>query len=157
MTWTYPTISESTKQFATTKLSTTDLNFAYFRNKSEWLYMTKTEGLESDKLNNIKSFALVLITKDFNPGKYSALGRVLSRCYSKTGNPVELVKLYLSVFTTGVCSTQENGTFVLKKFDNLNSDDFINIKGKFSWILYEFMDFLYELINFLYELIFCTN
>ncbi|KAG8034037.1 hypothetical protein G9C98_008518 [Cotesia typhae] len=36
--------------------------------------------------------------------------------YCKTGNPVEILKLYLSVFTNGSCTTEENGIY--------NSDDY---------------------------------
>lgn len=69
----------------------------------------------------MKQFALVLFAKDFNPQKYEVLSRVLSKMYCKTGKPTEILQLYLSVFTKGSCSTQENGTFVS---DDYNSHRF---------------------------------
>lgn len=38
--------------------------------------------------------------------------------YCKTGKPTEILQLYLSVFTKGSCSTQENGTFVSDDFSS---------------------------------------
>lgn len=135
MTWTYPTISEGNKSLILSKVSfNVNLNksepFTYCRNKDEWIYINFTDVfVETDKLNNsLKCFALVLVARDLNPEKYSTLGRILSKCYCKTGTPVELVKLYLSVYTTGSCSTQENGIFVLRDFDNMINNNGTKIK-----------------------------
>lgn len=132
MTWTYPTISDSNKTFLLKKVSASvnnPQNFTFLRNKSDWLYVTCTDTLDIAKLEKIKRFFLILIATDFNPDKYDTLGRILSKCYCRTGTPVELVKLYLSVYTTGACSTQENGTFVLREFDNGYGKKSIKIKG----------------------------
>lgn len=136
MTWTYPTISDGNKSLILSKVSfNVNLNksepFTYFRNKDEWIYINFTDVfVETDKLNSsLKCFALVLVAKDLNPEKYSTLGRLLSKCYCKTGTPVELVKLYLSVYTTGSCSTQENGVFVLRDFDNMINNNGTKVKG----------------------------
>ncbi|GLV44483.1 hypothetical protein CBL_10287 [Carabus blaptoides fortunei] len=121
MTWTYPTISDSNKFFLLKKLSASadkPLHFVFLRNKTDFLYVTCTDTFDIAKLARIKRFFLVLIATDFNPDKYETLGRILSKCYCRTDTPVELVKLYLSVYTTGACSTQENGTFVLREIDN---------------------------------------
>lgn len=132
ITWTYPTISDSNKTFLLKKVSASvnnPQNFTFLRNKSDWLYVTCTDTLDIAKLEKIKRFFLILIATDFNPDKYDTLGRILSKCYCRTGTPVELVKLYLSVYTTGACSTQENGTFVLREFDNGYGKKSIKIKG----------------------------
>lgn len=71
-----------------------------------------------DTCLQVKQFALVLFAKDCNPRKYEVLSRVLSKMYCKTGKPTEILQLYLSVFTKGSCSTQENGTFVSDDFNN---------------------------------------
>lgn len=126
--------------------------FVFSRHKYDWFYIHCSEVFDSDKLpkvsymlflkgnitiviyeynkntlklslEQVKQFALVLFAKDFNPRKYEVLSRVLSKMYCKTGKPTEILQLYLSVFTKGSCSTQENGTFVS---DNFNSHCFTN-------------------------------
>lgn len=79
--------------------------------------MVGYDNVNNDVLPDVREFYLVLIAKEFHPLKYEKLGRVLSKCYARTGSPVELVKPYLSVFTTGTCSSQENGTFVTAEYD----------------------------------------
>lgn len=60
---------------------------------------------------------MVLSTKDFNPLKYEALSKVLSRTYSKTGSPVKLLELYLSTFTKGNCYSSLYGPFVAEEYN----------------------------------------
>jgi len=76
----------------------------------------------------VKQFALVLFAKDFNPQKYEVLSRVLSKMYCKTGKSTEILQLYLSVFTKGSCSTQENGTFVSDDFNTHRFAASTNVK-----------------------------
>lgn len=131
MTWTYPTITDTNNKYLLNKIRKLQKsNFVFLRNKKSWIYVTNNDVSEADSnlSKSIKRFSLVIIANDCNPNKYEALGRILSRCYCKTGNPVELVKPYLSVYTTGACSTQENGAFLMKDFDN-NRNSSIKIKG----------------------------
>ncbi|XP_066589849.1 putative DENN domain-containing protein 10 B [Prorops nasuta] len=121
-TWSYPAISESQKTAVNRKCNL-DLEynipqvFISARLHPTWFYIHCSEVFDSDKLPRVKQFALVLFTKDFNPQKYEVLSRVLSKMYCKTGKPTEILQLYLSVFTKGSCSTQENGTFVSDDFN----------------------------------------
>lgn len=48
--------------------------------------------------------------------------------YCKTGKPTEILQLYLSVFTKGSCSTQENGTFVSDDFNGHKFSSNTNVK-----------------------------
>lgn len=121
-TWSYPSISESQKSVVTRKCNLESEHnslhvFVCSRHGSDWFYIHCSEVFDSDKLPKVKQFALVLFAKDFNPQKYEVLSRVLSKMYCKTGKPTEILQLYLSVFTKGSCSTQENGTFVSDDFN----------------------------------------
>ena len=64
----------------------------------------------------VTGFSVVLITKDFNPEKYSHLGRVLCQAYSRSGNPVSVLQSYLAVYTRGHCNGEDNGAFNLKDY-----------------------------------------
>ncbi|XP_076622843.1 DENN domain-containing protein 10 [Colletes latitarsis] len=122
-TWSYPIISELQKAVVMKKCNLESEHnspqvFVFSRQKHDWFYIHCSEVFDSDKLPKVKLFALVLFAKDFNPRKYEVLSRVLSKMYCKTGNPTEILQLYLSVFTKGSCSTQENGTFVSDDFNS---------------------------------------
>ncbi|KZC04816.1 PREDICTED: protein FAM45A-like [Dufourea novaeangliae] len=122
-TWSYPVILESQKAVVGRKCNLESEHnssqvFIFSRHKHHWFYIHCSEVFDSDKLPKVKQFALVLFAKDFNPRKYEVLSRVLSKMYCKTGKPTEILQLYLSVFTKGSCSTQENGTFVSDDFNS---------------------------------------
>ncbi|CAL1685610.1 unnamed protein product [Lasius platythorax] len=121
-TWSYPAVTESQKTVVTRKCNmklehSSPHVFVCARHGLDWFYIHCSEVFDSDKLPKVKQFALVLFAKDFNPQKYEVLSRVLSKMYCKTGKPTEILQLYLSVFTKGSCSTQENGTFVSDDFN----------------------------------------
>ncbi|XP_034177230.1 DENN domain-containing protein 10 [Osmia lignaria lignaria] len=122
-TWSYPRVAESQKAVVARKCNlelehNSSQVFVFSRHKHSWFYIHCSEVFDSDKLPKVKQFALVLFAKDFNPRKYEVLSRVLSKMYCKTGKPTEILQLYLSVFTKGSCSTQENGTFVSDDFNS---------------------------------------
>lgn len=127
MTWTYPTITEENKKYIIKKLPLVNVTrFVFLKYKKEWFYILnnfESQVAESTKLT------LVIIAKDYNPKKYETLLKIFCKFYVKTGNPVQLVKPYLSVFTTGCCSTQENGNFFIKDFEN-NQYTSVRLKGK---------------------------
>ncbi|XP_041370439.1 DENN domain-containing protein 10-like isoform X2 [Gigantopelta aegis] len=66
----------------------------------------------------VTHFSVILTTKDFNPEKYEALSKLLSRQYMKTGNPAHMLEHYLSVITKGTCNNEENGKFSVIDFDS---------------------------------------
>ncbi|KAL2718918.1 DENN domain-containing protein 10-like [Vespula squamosa] len=122
-TWSYPTVSESQKTIVKRKCNlglehNSPQTFICARHGQTWFYLHCSEVFDSDRLPKVKQFALVLFAKDFNPQKYEVLSRVFSKMYCKTGKPTEILQLYLSVFTKGSCSTQENGTFVSDDFSS---------------------------------------
>ncbi|TGZ53288.1 Protein FAM45B [Temnothorax longispinosus] len=132
-TWSYPAVTESQKTVVTRKCNlklehTSPHVFVCARHGHDWFYIHCSEVFDSDKLPKVKQFALVLFAKDFNPQKYEVLSRVLSKMYCKTGKPTEILQLYLSVFTKGSCSTQENGTFVSDDFNTHRFAASTNVK-----------------------------
>ncbi|EFN66542.1 Protein FAM45B [Camponotus floridanus] len=132
-TWSYPAVTESQKTVVTRKCNmklehSSPHVFVCARHGHDWFYIHCSEVFDSDKLPKVKQFALVLFAKDFNPQKYEVLSRVLSKMYCKTGKPTEILQLYLSVFTKGSCSTQENGTFVSDDFNTHRFAASTNVK-----------------------------
>ncbi|XP_015518994.2 putative DENN domain-containing protein 10 B [Neodiprion lecontei] len=135
-TWNYPDVTESQKVLVLRKSSLQSehndiLPFVYARHShNSWFYIQCTEVSDSDNLPRVKQFALVLFATDFNPPKYEALCRVLSKMYCRTGSPTELLQLYLSVFTKGSCATQDNGTFVCNEYsDRKVASNSTNLRG----------------------------
>ena len=102
---------------------------AFARYGKEWYYITTTQVFETDNLPQVKQFAFVIWAKDYNPEKYETLCRILSKRYCKTGNPAVVLQLYLSVLTRGVCTTEENGTFLTADFEARKNNVNTQIKG----------------------------
>ncbi|XP_012289016.1 putative protein FAM45B [Orussus abietinus] len=133
-TWSYPCISESQKAAISRKCylhaeqNQNVPSFTCARHGHEWFFIHCSEVFDSDKLPKVKQFALILFTKDFNPSKYETLCRILSKTYCKSGNPTEILQLYLSVYTKGTCTTQENGTFISDEFTSHCFESNTNIK-----------------------------
>lgn len=78
----------------------------------------------------VKQFALVIWSTDYNPEKYETFCKILSKRYGKTGNPSMVLQLYLSFMMQGLCNIEENGTSLPGDFEtkkNANSQ----IKGEF--------------------------
>lgn len=122
-TWTYPSVTKTQKSLVLRKCNLdgdhiTVQPFVYGRHSKMWYYITCTEVFDSDNLPSVKQFALVLWSNDLNPEKYDTLGRILSKTLCKTGSPASMLGLYLSVITRGSCTTDENGTFIVREFGN---------------------------------------
>ncbi|PNF20230.1 putative protein FAM45B [Cryptotermes secundus] len=121
-TWSYPSVTEQQKCLVLRKCCLDGDHvivqpFIYGRSGKTWYYISCTEVFDSDNLPRVKQFALVLWSRDLNPDKYETLCRMLSKTYCKTGSPVSLLQLYLSVVTRGSCTTEENGTFLVRDFE----------------------------------------
>lgn len=77
----------------------------------------------------VKQFAIVLLTQDYSPQKYELLCKLFSKTYNKNGNPVDILKLYLSAFSKGSCTTTDNETFAEEDFSALQFGANTNVKG----------------------------
>ena len=55
---------------------------------------------DSPTLPGVTAVSVVLLSKTFNPEKFSALLTLLAGQYVSTGDPIRLLGSYLSVFTT---------------------------------------------------------
>lgn len=71
----------------------------------------------------------MLLTRDYCPQKYELLCRIFSRTYNKNGNPVDILKLYLSAYTKGSCVTLDNEIFSSNDFNVLPFGSNTNVKG----------------------------
>ncbi|GFY51952.1 DENN domain-containing protein 10 [Trichonephila inaurata madagascariensis] len=128
-TWSYPSISTEYKTLIINKCGLGNglglshghhlVSFCYYHHQQSWFYLHLTDVFDHPTLLKVKQFVLVLQTRDFNPEKYESLSRILSKTYSKTGNPASMLQLYLSVLVRGSCSTEDNGTFMIKQFDKI--------------------------------------
>lgn len=76
----------------------------------------------------------MLQTQDFNPEKYESLSQILSKTYSETGNPAEMLRLYISVLVKGSCSTEDNGTFTVRQFDKTSAYSCVPAKGTLFFV-----------------------
>jgi hypothetical protein len=110
--WTYPTITDDQKKYVLQKCFAGDDQSEYmcWRNNNTWFHIRKvTEN---------KTFAIVILAKEFEPKKYRLLCDILGKKYSKCQNPVELVSLYLNLCMSGSCTLHENGTSYSCNFKN---------------------------------------
>jgi len=123
-TWSYPSVNAEQRRIILKKCSL-DLEsggarlnpFSYGRFQNQWYYMTTSEVTNPDSLPKVKQFVLVVWARDFNPEKYEAFSKILSKTYCKSGDPATVLHFYLSVLTLGSCKTEENGNFFVKDFD----------------------------------------
>ncbi|GFT32289.1 DENN domain-containing protein 10 [Nephila pilipes] len=130
-TWSYPSISTEYKTLIINKCGLGNglglshghhlVSFCYYHHQQSWFYLHLTDVFELPTLLKVKQSVLVLQTRDFNPEKYENLSRILSKTYSKTGNPASMLQLYLSVLVKGTCSAEDNGTFMIKQFDKVTA------------------------------------
>ncbi|KAG0430544.1 hypothetical protein HPB47_022597 [Ixodes persulcatus] len=135
-TWSYPCFTPEERSLLLPKcdLENDSLSseqpvwFRYCHHHKDWFYMYQTEVFDSDNLSRVRLFVLVLHTRDFSPDKYETLARILSKVYCKTGDPTALLRLFLSVSVKGSCTTEENGTFLLKDFERRRSLTQVPIK-----------------------------
>ena len=121
-TWTYPTITDDHKNYILQKCFCRNdtLRYTCRRNSNTWFYICEVSE---------KSFAVVILAKEFEPNKYKVLCDILAKKYSETRNPVDLVALYLNLYTSG--GLHDNGTLFagFKKFECAT-----NIKGWGIWV-----------------------
>ncbi|XP_013772539.1 protein FAM45A-like [Limulus polyphemus] len=126
-TWSYPSIAYEKRNLLIQKCGLEcepgsggpipPVTFRYCHHHRAWYYIYTTEVFDADKLPKVRQFALVLQTLEFNPEKYVNLSRILSKIYCKMGDPTAILNLYLSVIIRGSCTTEENGTFLSREFD----------------------------------------
>jgi len=120
-TWSYPSVTPDQREFYTSKCGLDSenplpVNFVYSQWKQTWYYMFIVGVTSEDNLPQVSQFALVLLSKDFNPEKYATLCRLFSIQYKTSGNPVSLLESYLSVVTRGYCENDENEQIAVSDF-----------------------------------------
>lgn len=84
-------------------------------------------------INRIQSFSLVLISKDYNPEKYSSLLKVMAENFSSSASPVKLSEIFLSVFTDNKFSSFKSSDFEKDSTDSFAPSSLWNLsKNIFS-------------------------
>ncbi|KAM8924861.1 DENN domain-containing protein 10 [Pelodytes ibericus] len=120
--WCYPSISGEFRNLLLRKCSLRDEKasfhkFLYGQHRRTWFYITAVQVEDFSVLEKVTHFCVVLTAKDFNPEKYAAFSRILSRIYLKQGSPVPMMESYTSVLTKGACRSEENGAFLCRDYD----------------------------------------
>ncbi|EFA10011.2 DENN domain-containing protein 10 [Tribolium castaneum] len=115
LSWTYPTITVDHEKYILSNCFARGVQNEYFcgRVQNNWIYISQ--------FVSSKTFAIVIAAKEFEPNKYRQLCDILGKKYAKSQNPVDLVTLYLNLFTSGSCSLQENGASFVCNFKNYES------------------------------------
>ncbi|KAK2148735.1 hypothetical protein LSH36_486g06053 [Paralvinella palmiformis] len=121
--WSYPAVSRELRDLFIRKSGLsddTDSNVlqpficSQFQKWWHYIFTIKTESAALPKVTHV---SLVLLTRDFNPEKYECLASILTKLYTKTGNPASMLESYLSVITKGKCNSEDNGMFVVTEYD----------------------------------------
>uniref|UniRef100_A0A3B4A2V4 UDENN domain-containing protein n=1 Tax=Periophthalmus magnuspinnatus TaxID=409849 RepID=A0A3B4A2V4_9GOBI len=133
--WCYPFVDSELRQVLLSKCclsqNTKDFHtFVFGQFKRTWYYISTVEVQEPTALKKVTHFSIVVTAKDFNPEKYAALSRILCRTYVKYGSPVKMLEAYITVFTKGVCQSDENGSFLIKDYDVRKAYLAGSVKGK---------------------------
>ncbi|XP_038070968.1 DENN domain-containing protein 10-like [Patiria miniata] len=120
--WSYPVVTAKQRELIQRKgcLSTNNsaiVPYVYGQHNRQWFYIRTEEVNDAPALAKVKSFSLVLLTRDFNPEKYSLLSKILCQAYMTSGNPTSMLEHYLSVVTKGSCLSEDNGMFQVQDFD----------------------------------------
>lgn len=120
--WCYPSVDPELRQVLLSKCCLSqDIKdfhtFLFGQFNRTWYYISTVEVQEPTALKKVTHFSIVVTAKDFNPEKYAALSRILCRTYVKYGTPVKMLEAYITVFTKGVCQSDENGSFLIKDYD----------------------------------------
>ncbi|KAM5131893.1 DENN domain-containing protein 10 [Mantella aurantiaca] len=120
--WCFPSITAELRQLLLRKCRLQEeerplYNFLYGQHRRTWYYITPTRVQAGSALDKVTHFCLVVTGKDYNPEKYAAFGRILSRVYERRGSPVPVVETFISVFTKGICQSEDNGSFLSRDYD----------------------------------------
>ncbi|KAL6051282.1 DENN domain-containing protein 10 [Balamuthia mandrillaris] len=157
--WAYPlrgTIEEPELQsviLERSQLRNAELSAASFlwsKYKSTWLHsyvlpLLSEEGAATSlapSLSGLSAFALVLLSKDYNPEKYEALSKLMAKVYAQEGSPIKLLEAYLSVFARGRAKLGDYGIFTSAEYDARKAflvtpiKDIINLFGPESVLIW---------------------
>ncbi|XP_022086595.1 protein FAM45A-like [Acanthaster planci] len=145
--WSYPVVTAKQRELIQRKgclspSNNTVVSYVYGQHRRQWFYIRTEEVNDAPALPKVKSFSLVLLTRDFNPEKYSLLSKILCHAYLASGNPASMLEHYLSVVTKGSCRSEDNGMFKVQDFDMRKAfaaasvKDVINMFGMESILIY---------------------
>jgi len=118
--WSYPEVTSELETILQARSGlqqeTIPLPFTFTRYKTDWIYIMVQVKKDQSTLKNCVAYAICLITSDYNPEKYVELAKLMSGLYLSTGDPIALLKCWVSVFTKGAFEC-ELGKFNGAEFD----------------------------------------
>jgi len=77
-----------------------------------WHYFSYNQtDVDKEKLPLVTGFGVCLLSKDFAPEKYEALGRLLVSVYAGTGEVMNVLQAYMKVFVSDVVDAGPYGSF----------------------------------------------
>ncbi|CAB3987504.1 Hypothetical predicted protein [Paramuricea clavata] len=149
-TWSFPAVDPSLQLLISKKCciksgendNETIVPFMYGQHNRLWYYLLTTSVKDTPSLPKVTHFAVVLVTKDFNPERYEELSELFRRSYMDTGSPTVLLQQYLAVMTKGSCETAGEEIFDIsnfaprKAFLSASIKDVINIFGVETILIY---------------------
>ncbi|KAM9325298.1 DENN domain-containing protein 10 [Gastrophryne carolinensis] len=120
--WCYPSVTAELRKLLLRKCRLQEeerplYSFLYGQHKHIWFYILPAAVDGCSSLREVTHFCVVLTAKDFNPEKYAALSRLLSRIYLKNGSPVAMMESYIAALTKGACPNVDNGSFLCRDYD----------------------------------------
>lgn len=105
--------------------------FLYFKIKNDWVYISTSSKIK-DINPDLLGSSLCIISRTFNPEKFSKMGTVLHGAYDKSSDPTKILEGFLSVHTTGKCAGYDPAEFdasKAKKSDGCAMKELIGIAG----------------------------
>lgn len=124
-TWSYHSITEECKKLILSSIPLLDgvNNKEIYLKSKNWVYLWQAP-VDKDEY---KSAIIGLVTKDFNPCKYSGFCRMLCSNYIENQNAVELVKIFLDcIIVNSSLTNRKNG--MVSKYDFKNYNLTTNLK-----------------------------
>eukprot|EP00002_Diphylleia_rotans_P009115 TRINITY_DN1912_c0_g1_i1.p1 TRINITY_DN1912_c0_g1~~TRINITY_DN1912_c0_g1_i1.p1 ORF type:complete len:346 (-),score=85.37 TRINITY_DN1912_c0_g1_i1:135-1172(-) len=94
-----------------------ELQTSFSRFGQHWHHFHVETVQSNEKLPRVTAFAVVLLSKSYDPEKYFALAKMLAAVYQNTGDTKKLLELYLKAYTTGVADGGALGKFAFADHD----------------------------------------
>eukprot|EP01104_Vermistella_antarctica_P020236 TRINITY_DN8581_c0_g1_i1.p1 TRINITY_DN8581_c0_g1~~TRINITY_DN8581_c0_g1_i1.p1 ORF type:complete len:365 (+),score=106.44 TRINITY_DN8581_c0_g1_i1:174-1268(+) len=129
--WSYPNLEKGTEDLVLKRANLgadeadSVLQFHYSKFERRWLYIftqsdddEEEKAFDEDAAITVSAFSICLQTTTFNPEMGSALCKLMATEYAANKDPVKILNVFLSVFTTGEHSgDDEESSFAIADHD----------------------------------------
>jgi len=116
-TWMYPTLGDlepvviSRSQMGADQVPG-DMLFSKFKNT--WIYCFPAMNTNHSDLPQVTAYSICVLSKVFDPEQHQTLLALMSKLYGASGDPLQLLNGYLSVFAKGSWEAQLEGKSIGK-------------------------------------------